>query len=130
MNSILLNKLLIIFSIFLISCTNLPKNPDAWMESQRNACLPTAIAFRQALKKQDIWAKVVRYGWFDYKSNSNKGHAIVAYLYPPGENKLWTYDFWGSYRTRAFINDPYEISQKAVDARGENRKINFAEFLD
>lgn len=120
----------IIGIILLTGCSSLPKNPEAWMESQRNACLPTAIAFKQSLKKYDVWAKVVRYTWYDTKQQKYKGHAIVAYLYPPGENKLWTYDFWGSYRARAFINNPYQIAKEAVEARGENRNVNFAEFLD
>lgn len=114
----------------LVGCQTTPKNPESWMETKKNACLPTAIAFKQGLRKQDVWARVVRYTWYDSKKQKYNGHAIVAYLYPPGQNILWTYDFWGSYRTRAFINNPLQISRAAVEARGENRDVNFAEFLD
>jgi hypothetical protein len=99
------------------------------METKRNACLPTAIAFREGLRKYDVWSEVVVYGWFDKKDKKLKGHAIVAYMYPPGKNQLWTYDFWGSYRVRAFKDDPVDIAQKAVNARQEDRYVSSAEFL-
>lgn len=120
----------LLICIFLVGCASTPTNPESWMETKRNACLPTAIAFKQGLRKHDVWARVVRYTWFDNKKQKYNGHAIVAYLYPPGENKLWTYDFWGSYRTRAYIDDPLQIAREAVKARNEERNVNFAEFLD
>jgi len=116
--------------IFFVGCQTTPKNPESWMETKKNACLPTAIAFKQGLKKYDIWAKVVRYTWYDPKKQKYSGHAIVAYLYPPGPNTLWTYDFWGSYRVRAYVDDPLQIARAAVAARNEDRNVNFAEFLD
>lgn len=126
-----MKALLILFcSLFLIGCASTPSNPERWMESQRNACLPTAIAFKQGLRKHDVWARVVRYTWFDKRKQKYNGHAIVAYLYPPGENILWTYDLWGSYRVRAFIDNPLQIARGAVVVRGEDRDVNFAEFLD
>lgn len=126
-----MKTLLILFcSLFLVSCSTLPQNPERWMESQRNACLPTAIAFKQGLRKHDVWARVVRYTWFDKRKQKVNGHAIVAYLYPPGENTLWTYDFWGSYRVRAYVDDPFQIARAAVAARQEDRDVAFAEFLD
>jgi hypothetical protein len=115
--------------IIFTSCVNTPKNPESWMEYKRNACLPTAIAFKEGLRKYGVWAEVITYTWYDAKSKSNKGHAITAYMYPSGENKLWTYDYWGSYRVRAYRDDPVDIAQKASDARNEGRYVTSAEFL-
>lgn len=122
------NILVVLISSLLMSCAT-PSNPEFWMESKRNACLPTAIAFREGLKKYDVWSEVVIYSWIDKKTNTKKGHAIVAYMYPIGKNQLWTYDFWGSYRVRAFKYDPMGIAKEAVKARQEDRNVIFAEFL-
>ena len=120
--------LAIIVSFLLTSCAT-PSNPESWMETKRNACLPTAIAFREGLRKYDVWSEVVIYHWFDKKDKKMKGHAIVAYMYPPGKNQLWTYDFWGSYRVRSFKDDPVDIAQNATNARQEGRYVTFAEFV-
>jgi hypothetical protein len=114
--------------LFLISCST-PRNPESWMEMEKNACLPTAIAFKEGLKKYDIWSEVVTYNYFDPKKNKLSGHAITAYMYPKGKNQLWTYDYMGSYRTRAFKNNPYQIAQQAEILRGRNNIINHSEFL-
>ena len=123
------NVFLAILACFLMTSCVTPSNPESWMETKRNACLPTAIAFREGLRKYDVWSEVVIYHWFDKKDKKMKGHAIVAYMYPPGKNQLWTYDFWGSYRVRAFKDDPVTIAQKATDARQEGRYVTFAEFV-
>jgi hypothetical protein len=115
--------------IIFTSCTSTPKNPESWMELQKNACLPTAISFREGLKKYNVWSEVIVYHWLDTKKNKLNGHAIVAYMYPTGKNQLWTYDYWGSYRIRAFKDDPVDIAQKAVNARQEDRYVSYAEFL-
>ena len=121
--------LLITFTcLFLASCVT-PSNPEYWMETKRNACLPTAIAFREGLRKYDVWSEVVIYYWVDNRDKKMKGHAIVAYMYPSGKNQLWTYDFWGSYRVRAFKDDPVDIAQKATNTRQEGRYVISAEFL-
>jgi len=122
------NILLVLISCFLVSCAT-PSNPESWMETKRNACLPTAIAFREGLQKYDVWSEVVVYHWIDAKTKKTNGHAIVAYMYPKGKNQLWTYDFWGSYRGRAFKDNPLQIAQQAVKARSEDRDVIFAEFL-
>lgn len=122
------NILLILISCFLVSCAT-PSNPESWMENQKNACLPTAIAFREGLKKYNVWSEVVVYSWIDKKTDIKKGHAIVAYMYPIGKNQMWTYDFWGSYRVRAFKYDPMGIAKEAVKVRYEDRDVIFAEFL-
>jgi hypothetical protein len=121
--------LLLMGCIIFTSCVNTPKNPESWMENKRNACLPTAIAFREGLRRYDVWAEVLTYTWYDSKAKKQKGHAITAYMYPPGENMLWTYDYWGSYRVRAYKDDPVDIAQKASDARNEGRYVTSAEFL-
>ena len=61
------NILLILISCFLVSCAT-PSNPEFWMETKRNACLPTAIAFREGLKKYNVWSEVVIYSWIDKKT--------------------------------------------------------------
>jgi hypothetical protein len=120
---------LFIIICFLTGCQT-PSNPESWMEMQKNACLPTAIAFREGLKKYNVWSEVVAYNYFDTKQNKLSGHAITAYMYPTGKNQLWTYDYMGSYRTRAYKNNPYEIAQNAENLRGRpHNKINYAEFL-
>ncbi len=112
----------------LLGCETTPTNPEQWMAREKNACLPTAIAFKAGLDRQGIWSEVVRYS---YKNNKNKltGHAIVAYLYPPGKNQLWTYDYEGSWRTRAFITNPYQIATEAEKVRARDTTVMFAEFL-
>jgi len=124
------NKILIILSVLLASCEALPQHPEPWMQNKQNACLPTAIVFRESLRKYNVWAEVVGYQ-FDYtntKKKKSSGHAIVAYMYPPGENRLWTYDYWGSYRVRAYKDNPLDIAKKAVLARQEDRHVTSAEF--
>ena len=125
-----MNKLLILIaSVLLIGCETTPMNPERWMERERNACLPTAIAFKQGLDRQGIWSEVVRYTYTNDKGK-RVGHAIVAYLYPPGKNQLWTYDFEGSWRTRAFIDNPKQIGQQSENVRGRwNNIVDYAEFI-
>jgi hypothetical protein len=99
------------------------------MERKINACLPTAIAFKQGLNRQDVWAEVLIYHFNHTKTKKQSGHAIVVYMYPSGKNQLWTYDLWGSYRTRAFKTDALDIAKKAVSARNEDKDVTFAYFL-
>lgn len=111
----------------LAGCAVEPRNPEGWMTRERNACLPTAIAMSQGLRRQGITAKVVRYS---YRRNGRPvGHAITAYLYPPGANTLYTYDYEGSWRTRAFWADDAGIARAAEFLRGRNAPILSAEEL-
>jgi hypothetical protein len=120
---------LIIICLVLVGCAT-PSNPESWMEAQQNACLPTAIAFREGLKKYQVWSEVVTYYYWDARKQKRSGHAIVAYLYPPGKNQLWTYDYFGSYRTHAYVNDPKTIAQIAENLRGRPfNRVDHAEFL-
>ena len=121
--------ILLIAIACLTACSTTPSNPESWMETKRNACLPTAIAFREGLKKYNVWSEVVTYSWIDKKTQKPKGHAIVAYMYPIGKNQLWTYDFWGSYRVRAYKDNPLQIAKEAVTVRLEDRDVYYAEFL-
>jgi hypothetical protein len=98
------------------------------MAFERNACLPTAIAMQAGLKRQGIESRVVRYSYA--RKGVRVGHAVTAYLFPPGKNKLWVYDYEGSTRARAFFSDPFGIANQAELARGRDHKIIFADFLD
>ena len=129
MNVIKKTTLGLICSLAFTSCVSTPRNPEAWMEKHRNACLPTAIAFREGLRKYNIWSQVIIYTWYDRRSNRIRCHAITAYMYPPGENTLWTYDLWGSFRVRAYKDDPMDIARKAARARNNFEEIISVEVL-
>lgn len=116
-----------ILSLTLAACVNAPKNPQSWMEFQQNACLPTAIVYKKSLEKQNIWSKIVIYSY----KHKDMGHAIAVYMHPPGQNKLWTYDYLGSYRARAYKHNPLKIAEEAEKERGRSpEKVKFAYFLD
>ena len=119
----------LICSFSFTSCVSTPRNPESWMESKPNACLPTAIAFREGLKRSNIWSQVIIYTWYDKKTGKICSHAITAYMYPPGENTLWTYDLWGSFRVRAYKDNPREIAKKAAEARNNYEEILSVEVL-
>jgi hypothetical protein len=97
------------------------------MARERNACLPTAIAMAEGLKRQGIQARVVRYSY--QPEGRQVGHAITAYLYPPGKNQLYTYDYEGSWRTRAYFDDATSIAQAAERLRSRFYDISSADFL-
>jgi hypothetical protein len=123
------NIIIFLLCCFFIGCESLPVNSEKWMERQKNSCLPTAIAFREGLRKYDIWAEVVSYWYIDYKTKKLTGHSIVAYMYPPGKNQLWTYDYEGSWRTRAWKENPFMIAKHAESIRGRwDNEITHAEF--
>ena len=119
---------LCLLCVVFVGCETTPQNPEQWMARERNACLPTAIAFKEGLRRYQVWSEVVRYV---YKNDKNKrvGHAIVAYLYPPGKNQLWTYDYEGSWRTRAYTTNPHQIATEAEKLRGRNTVVEYAEFI-
>jgi uncharacterized protein YcfL len=118
---------IILVLLVLVGCETTPQNPEAWMSRERNACLPTAISMSQGLRRQGITSKVVRYS---YKHKGRVvGHAITTYLYPPGANTLYTYDYEGSWRTRAFWSDNAGIARAAESLRGRSEVILSAEEL-
>jgi hypothetical protein len=117
-----------IVCILLAACVSSePRNAEQWMSRERNACLPTAISMTEGLKRQGIQARVVNYAY--NRNGKNVGHAISAYLYPPGANQLWTYDYEGSWRTRAFWDNPLDIARSAERLRARQYEIIYAEFL-
>lgn len=115
-----------ILCLVLTGCAG-PTNPEGWMTRERNACLPTAIAMTEGLKRQGIQARVVRYTY--ERGGRPVGHAITAYLYPPGANTLYTYDYEGSWHTRAYWSDPLNIATAAERLRGRPAPILTADFL-
>ena len=117
----------LLIALALIACTATPRNAEQWMTRERNACLPTAVAMAEGLKRQGIAARVVRYSYAS--KGRTVGHAICAYLYPPGSNTLYTYDYEGSWRTRAYWADPLNIATAAERLRGRTAPILTAEFL-
>lgn len=120
---------LFLLALFIMGCNTTPKNPEFWMEREINACLPTAIVFKQSLRKYDVWAEVFKYSWKDSETSKLRGHAMVAYLYPPGKNQLWTYDSEGSYRTYAFTNNVRGIAQYSHNVRGAADTVFAAEWI-
>ena len=123
-----MKKLTLFLTLALAACQT-PRNPQAWMEQEINACMPTAIAFRPGLRESDVWAEVFTYRYYDYYQKRLRGHAMVAYMYPPGTNQLWTYDQLGSYRTRAFKNDVRAVAKKAHEQRGSSGSFRSAEWV-
>ena len=81
----------------------------------------------EGLRRQGIQARVVRYSY--RRDGRMLGHAITAYLYPPGANTLYTYDYEGSWRTRAFWDDPIGIATAAERLRSRFDTPSFYEFL-
>jgi len=97
-------KLLPILAGFgLTACSTLdrigtPSNPEGWIEREMNACLPTAIIFKESLNKYGVWSEVVTYRSFNPDTQKGSNHAIVVFNYPRGTEDYWTYDFEGSYK--------------------------------
>lgn len=120
---------IVLLSLLLVACETTPTNPEFWMEREVNACLPTAIIFKQSLRKYDVWSEVFRYSWKDSQTGKIRGHAMVAYLYPPGKNQLFTYDSMGSYRTYAYTNNVQGIAQYAHYTRGSADKVFNAQWI-
>ena len=119
--------LTLLAALLLAACA--PRNPESWMAFERNACLPTAIAMQRGLERQGIQSRVLTYNYPAADTGRLTGHAITAYLYPAGHNQLWTYDYLGSYRTRALWDDPHGISQAAETLRGRpQNRIFTAKF--
>jgi hypothetical protein len=121
----------LLFGLFLLftGCQSTPSNPEAEAEKQINACLPNAIIMAQALRRQDVWAKVLVVKWnIQQKIN---GHAYTVYLYPAGQNQLWAYDRdWGSIRVRALREDVWDVALKANKSRNITAPLKSAEYID
>lgn len=124
-----MKKITLIALLLITACSTTPKNPQAWMEQEINACMPTAIAFREGLRESNVWAHVLVYKYYSSEYKRMRGHAIVAYLYPKGTNQLWTYDQLGSYRTRAYISNEDAIAKYAHKVRGNEGTFDSAEWI-
>lgn len=121
---------LILSLVLLAGCQTVPTNPEYWVEKETNACLPTAILFKQSLTKYGVWSRVLTTSYIDMRDQKNHGHALVAYLYPAGKNMLWTYDAEGSYQVRAYKDNPSEVAKKAFESRGQSRTLLTATYLE
>lgn len=122
-----MRPILAVLTLLLAACATEPRNAEQWMARERNACLPTAVSMAEGLRRQGVQARVVCY---DYSRNGKTiGHAICAYLYPPGSNQLWTYDYEGSWRTRVYWDDAVGIARAAERLRARDNQILRAEFL-
>ena len=116
--------------LLLAGCTTTPKNPEKYIEWENNSCLPTAITMQYGLRNSTKWSEVLLYQYTSLKTGETKGHAVCAYIYPVGSNKLWVYDYEGSTRIKAYINEPLEIAQLEEIARGRiANQVNQAEYL-
>ena len=116
--------------LLLAGCTTTPKNPEKYIEWENNSCLPTAITMQYGLRNSTKWSEVLLYQYTSLKTGETKGHAVCAYIYPIVSNKLWVYDYEGSTRIKAYINEPLEIAQLAEVARGRiANQVSQAEYL-
>ena len=94
---------IVIGTLALSACSTLdmvgtPANPERWLESEVNACLPTAIVFKESLKRYGVWAEVLAYKAYDPIKHKSESHALVVFNYPPGKDSYWTYDYEGSFK--------------------------------
>jgi len=122
-----MNGFLVILALALTACVSTPKNPQAAVEREINACLPAAITMREGLQRSGVWSEVLVVHWTDTKP---RGHAYAVYLYPPGKNQLWAYDRdWGSTRARALKDDPHVVAKAANASRNLFSPITSAEYL-
>ena len=119
---------LTILALALTACTSTPKNPQAAVEREINACLPAAITMREGLVNSGVWSEVLVVEWTD--ATKPRGHAYAVYLYPKGKNQLWAYDRdWGSARVRALKDDPRAVAWSANATRNLYGPITSAQYL-
>lgn len=125
-----MNRLLIIvLALALTACASTPKNPEAAVEKEKNACLPAAITMREGLQRHDVWSEVLVVEWTE-PAGKKRGHAYAVYLYPPAKNQLWAYDRdWGSTRVRAYKDDSRAVAAAANMSRNIYGPITRAEYL-
>ena len=113
---------LILFAI-LTGCTPPLKNPPAFIGRYDNACLPEAAAMSEGLQAEGIASRVVIY------RTENGQHAICAYIYPTGSNKLWAWDStWKSNQIAAYLDNPWSIAKAWMNAVGDYQEHLQAAF--
>ena len=60
----------------------------------------------EGLKHEGVKAEVVVF------QTTQRSHAIVAYIYPTGSNRLWAWDSYNKSSTiRAYFDDPLGIAK-------------------
>lgn len=119
--------------LILASCATVPPDsPEQRLAGYPETCLALSATMVESLTRQGIDAETVIYRMTDVtRPDSDAGHAITAYMYPRGKNKLWTHDQLGSYRVRAYRNDPEGIAKQAEIVRGRTwNRITQAQFLN
>jgi len=91
----------------LAGCTATPPvAAPPWVGRFQKACLPEAAAMAQGLRGSGIQARVLSIHTVEW------GHAVCAYLYPPGQNRLWVWDsYWQSVPLRAWWESPASIAE-------------------
>ncbi len=104
-----------------------PTNPERWLEREVNACLPTAIVFKESLRKYGVWSEVVTYKAHDPIKNKNESHAVVVFNYPPGKETYWTYDYEGSFKIGSGISVG---AQQGTTKSGETKSPAVVDIKD
>ena len=117
-------RTLLILSLLIAGCAPSVPIPSE-TGKQGKDCLPDAIEMVQGLQKAGIKAEVIRMSF----CNTKIGHAIAAYIYPVGSNKLWVWDAEnGSFQVHALFGDPLTIAQKYAFTTASDEVIE-AEIL-
>lgn len=121
----------LIVGAVLSCCVGLPSNPEKQLEWKTNSCLPTAITMRHGLRNSTKWNEILLYEYLETASGTVKGHAVCVYIYPVGSNKMYAYDYEGSTRIRAHIDNPAKIAELTEQTRFRaDSQILKAYFLD
>jgi len=108
---------------FVFGCSNLPTNPDSWMEMEQNACLPTAIAFRESLKKYNLRARVLKSVYI--LNDKFIGHSMVVYEYPKDSGRIYVYDRMGSCEVHSSKENPKAIASEALQRKYDYQSSGF-----
>ena len=119
--------------LLLTSCATVPpESPEQRLAGYPETCLALSATMVESLTRQGIDAETVIYRMTDVtKPGSDYGHAVTVYMYPRGANKLWTHDQLGSFRVRAYRNDPAGIAKQAEIVRRRTwNRITSAQFLN
>ena len=116
--------LLAALALILAACTSTPPvDTPPWVGEYKNACLPEAIAMAQGIRNEGVQARVLSI------HTATWGHAVCAYLYPPGKNRLWVWDSqWQSVPLRAWWDSPDSIANAWMRWRHDQTPITNTYF--
>lgn len=119
-----MKTLLATITLLLAACaSNPPVDAPPWVGRYKNACLPEAIVMTEGLREKGIQAKVLSI------HTAKWGHAVCAYLYPTGQNRLWVWDsYWKSIPVRAWWDSPNSIAKAWMDWRDDKTPITSTYF--